>query len=235
MDKLNGGSICYRLLMVVIVLILVNCFYMDQITSLGQLDTKPDIKTFEYTNGTLYYNYQNPIIDFVFKYPSNWQISEFVNMHGSNDKIISFELHDSDLYKDYKNKQTKNYYNYFYSFFPAILNILSYDLNFKNISVKEFAIIKIQDLQSLFSDFKFNLLSNNIKYIGRENIHAWKFEYSIDYPQTWGESFIDKRYGMNIWILKGDQVYEIEYIANEEGYFKNLGEVTKLIDSIRFR
>ena len=235
MDKLNGGSICYRLLMVVIILVLVSCFYMNQITSLGQLDTKPDIKTFEYTNGRLYYNYENPIIEFVFKYPSNWQISEFVNMHGSNDKIISFELLDFDLYKDYKNKQTKNYYNYFYSYFPAILNILSYDLNFKNISVKEFAIIKIQDLQSLFSDIKFNHISNNIKYIGRENIPAWKFEYSIGNPQTWGESFKDKRYGMNIWILKGDKIYEIEYIANEEGYFKNLGEVTKLIDSIRFR
>ena len=38
-----------------------------------------------------------------------------------------------------------------------------------------------------------------------------------------------------MWILRGDKVYEIEYIANSEGYFKNLREVTKLIDSIRFR
>ncbi|HJS63724.1 MAG TPA: hypothetical protein VJ767_02565 [Nitrososphaeraceae archaeon] len=208
---------------------------MDQITSLGQLDTKPDIKTFEYTNGTLYYNYQNPRIDIVFKYPSNWQISEFVNIHGSNDKIISLELHDFDQYKDYKNKHTKNYDNYFYSYFPPILNILSYDLNFNNISLQEFAKIKIQDLDILFSDFKFNYVSSNMKYIGRENIPAWKFEYSVGDSRNLCEPFKDKRYGMNIWILNGDRVYEIEYIADEEGYFKNLREVTMLIDSIRFR
>jgi len=235
MDKLNGSSICYRLLIIAIISILVKCFYLNQITSLGQLDTKPDIRTFEYTNGTLYYNYENPRIDFVFKYPSNWQISEFVNMHGSNDKIISLQLHDSDLHQDYKNRHSKYDYNYFYSYFPPILSILSYDLNLNNISLKEYAKIKIQDLEILFSDFKFNYVSNNMKYIERENIPAWEFQYSIGDPRNSSEPFKDKRYGMNIWILNGDRVYEIEYIANEEGYFKNLGEVTKLIDSIRFR
>ena len=234
MDKLNGSGISYRLLIIAIILIPVNCFYLNQITSLGQLDTKPDIRTFKYTNGTLYYNYENPRIDFVFKYPSNWQISEFINIFPSSDKIISLELHDSDLYEDYKHKNSKNYYNYFYPYFPPILNILSYDLNLNNISLKEFAKIKIQDLEILFSDLKFNYVDNNMKYIGRENIPAWTFEYSINEHRNSSESFKDKRYGMNIWVLKGDKVYEIEYIANEEGYFKNLGEVTKLIDSIRF-
>ena len=108
-------------------------------------------------------------------------------------------------------------------------------MKFQNVSIEEFAKIKNEDLRNLFTDFKINLITNNIKYIGRENIPAWKFEYSIEDAYTSNESPKDKRNGLNIWILRGDKVYEIEYIANSEGYFKNLREVTKLIDSIRFR
>ena len=67
-----------------------------------------------------------------------------------------------------------------------------------------------------------------------ENIPAWKFEYSIEGAYTSNESSTDKRNGLNIWILRSDKVYEIEYITNSEEYFKNLNKVTKLIDSIRF-
>lgn len=233
--NLDGSNICYILLIIATVLMLVNSFNMDQIISSGQLDIKHEMRSFEYSNGTIYYNYENSRIDFVFKYPANWQISEFNDVIASNDQVISFKLDDSEIYKGDKDKHSTNYFNYFYSYFPSTLSILSYDLNFNNISIEEFARIKVQDLQILFSDFNFTCISNNIKYIGRENIPAWKFEYSIESSHTLSESFKDKRYGQNIWILKGNKVYEIEYIANAETYLKNIDEVTKLIDSIRFR
>jgi hypothetical protein len=228
------GIMYYQFLIITTELIIINSFYINQNISFEQIDIKPDIKSSEYLNGKLYYDYINQKIDFDFKYPSNWRLLEFINLFPSNDKVVFFELKDSKLYNEYKNKQIKNYFNNFYSYFPPTLSILSYDVKFNNISIQEFAKIKIEDLQILFSDFKLSQISNNIKYIGRENIPAWKFEYSIEDFQTSSELFKDKRNGMNIWILRGDKVYEIEYIANEEGYYKDLEEVTQLIDSIRF-
>ena len=238
------GRMCYQLLIIIIGLILLVCFYMNQDISYEQLDINPEIKIFDYSNGTLYYTYESPQIDIVFKYPSNWKLLEFIDQFPphdkviqfpSHDKVISFELKDSEPYNQPKNKQIKNYFNDFYPYFPPLLSISSYDLEFQNGSIKEFAKIKNEDLRNLFSDFKITLITNNIKYIGRENIPAWKFEYSIEDAYTSNESSKDKRNGLNIWILRGDKVYEIEYIANSEGYFKNHREVTELIDSIRFR
>ena len=54
-------------------------FLYESNISYEQLDMNPEIKTFKYSNGTLYYNYENPRIEIVFKYPSNWKILEFIN------------------------------------------------------------------------------------------------------------------------------------------------------------
>jgi hypothetical protein len=232
----------YQLLIILLGLLLLISFSMDQNVSFEQLDINPETKSFEYSNRTLYYIYDNSQIDFVFKYPANWKLLEFIDQFSSHDKVIlshdkviSFELKESQPYNHPKNKQIKNLFNGFYPYFPPFLSISSYDLKFKNISIKEFAEIKNEDLRNLFSDFNINLITNVIKYIGRENIPAWKLEYSIEDAYTSNESSNDKRNALNIWILRGDKVYEIEYIANSEEYFKNLNEVTKLIDSIRFR
>jgi len=232
----------YQLLIILLGLLLLICFSMDKNVSFEQLDINPKIKSFEYSKGTLYYIYYNSQIDFVFKYPANWKLLEFIDQFSfhdkvilSHDKVISFELKESQPYNHLKNKQIKNLSNFFYPSLPTFLSISSYDLKFKNISIEEFAKIKKEDLLNLFSDFKINLITNNIKYIGMENIPAWKFEYSIEDAYTSNESSTNKQNGLNIWILRGDKVYEIEYIANSEEYFKNLYEVTKLIDSIRFR
>lgn len=228
------GRMCYHLLITLIGLILLISFYMNQKISYEQLDINPETKNFEYLNGTLYYTYENPQIEFVFKYPSNWKLLEFIDKSGSDNNVISFELKDSQPYNQFKNKQIKKYFNNFYSYFPLFLSISSYDLKFKNVLIEEFAKIKKENLLNLFSDFKINIITNK-KFIGMENIYAWMFEYSIEYPYTLNESFKDKRNGLNIWILRDDRVYEIEYIANSEEYFKNLKEVTKLINFIRFR
>ena len=227
--------IYYQFLIILLDFLLLISFSMDQNVSFEQLDIKPETKSFEYSNGTLYYIYDNSQIEFIFKYPDNWKLLEFIDQFSSHNKVISFELKESQPYNHPKNKQSNNLFNGFYPYFPPFLSISSYDLKFKNISIKEFANIKNQDLRNLFSYFKINLITNAIEYIGKENIPAWKFEYSIEDTYTSNESSNDKRNALNIWILRGDKVYEIEYIANSEEYFKNLNEVTKLIDSIRFR
>lgn len=228
--------IYYQLLAIpLLCLILLISFYSNQDVSYEQLDINPETKNFEYSDGTLYYIYDNPQIDFVFKYPSTWELLEFIDQFVSYDKVISFELKDFQPYNQSKNKQIKNYFNDFYPYFPSFLSISSYELKFRNVLLEEFAKIKNEDLRHIFSDLKINLITNSIKYIGRENIPAWKLEYSIENAYTLNVSSNDKRNGLNMWILRGDKVYEIEYIANSEVYFKHLNEVTKLIDSIRFR
>ena len=228
------GRMCYQLLIILIGLLFLISFYMYQDISYEQLDINPETKNFEYSNGTLYYTYENSQIDLVFKYPSNWKLLEFIDQFLSYDKVISFELKDSEPYNQPKNKQLKNYFNDLYPDFPPLLSITLYDLKFKNVLIEEFAKIKNEDLRNLFTDFKINLITNKLKYVGMENIPSWKFEYAIEDAYTSNKLYKDKRYGLKIWFLRSDKVYEIEYIANSEGYFKNLKEVTKLIDSIRF-
>jgi hypothetical protein len=92
--------------------------------------------------------------------------------------------------------------------------------------------VKIQDLKNLFLDYNLNILKSEIAYI-KENIPISKLQYSIE-PYFFSESHNDKRITLDILILRGDKVYQIEYIANEEDYFNNLEEVTNFIDSIRF-
>ena len=226
----------YQLLIILLGCISLMSFYINQDISFEQLDIKPETKNFEYSNGTLYYIYENSQIDFVFKYPSNWKLLELIDKFGSDNNVISIELKDSQPYNNHKNRLFSNYFNDFYqAYFPTLFGILSYELMFKNISIQEFAKIKNENLRHLFSDFKINIIANNINYIGRENIPAWKFEYSIENAYTSNELSNDKRNGLNIWILRGEKVYEIEYIANSKVYFKHLNEVTKLINSIRFR
>lgn len=210
-------------------LIIVYLFFLPNL-SYEQLNTKPD-RSMEYVDGIRYYKYENPEIDLFFKYPINWKLFEVINHFSHKDRVISFEIQNSELDDINNSKHTKKNSGSPYSGFPSVVNIWLYESKNKNISITELTKIKIQDLKNLFNDYDFNILKNEIT-APNENIRILILQYSIG-PYFSGKLLKDMRLTLDILIPRGDKVYEIEYIALQEDYSKNLKDVIDFIDSIR--
>ena len=168
------------------------------------------------TNNDNYETYKNPDLRIKLYYPSDWRKFESDGPALSNIKgIVTFEL-----LQEKRQQQT-------IAQEAPIVSIIAEDLHSNNISIDQF--IKIQDdnFRHLFSDFDFKLENKTAVIIGDN--HAGKFEYTIVNPYSDGI-----RNGMVIWIIRGDTVYMISYVAEQVQYSMYLPTVEKLIDSIEF-
>ncbi len=168
------------------------------------------------TNNDNYETYKNPDLKIKLYYPSDWRKFESDGPALSNIKgIVTFEL-----LQEKRQQQT-------IAQEAPIVSIIAEDLHSNNISIDQF--IKIQDdnFRHLFSDFDFKLENKTAVIIGDN--HAGKFEYTIVNPYSDGI-----RNGMVIWIIRGDTVYMISYVAEQVQYSMYLPIVEKLIDSIEF-
>jgi hypothetical protein len=168
------------------------------------------------TNNDNYETYKNPDLKIKLYYPSVWRKFESDGPALSNIKgIVTFEL-----LQEKRQQQT-------IAQEAPIVSIIAEDLHSNNISIDQF--IKIQDdnFRHLFSDFDFKLENKTAVIIGDN--HAGKFEYTIVNPYSDGI-----RNGMVIWIIRGDTVYMISYVAEQVQYSMYLPIVEKLIDSIEF-
>ncbi|HEX2068528.1 MAG TPA: hypothetical protein VHF08_07470, partial [Nitrososphaeraceae archaeon] len=96
-----------------------------------------------------------------------------------------------------------------------------------NITLDQFTKIQYDNFRYLFSDFDFKLENKTAVIVGDNR--AGKFEYSIVNPYSDGI-----RNGMIIWIIRGDTVYMISYVAEQVQYSMYLPTIEKLIDSIEF-
>ena len=110
-----------------------------------------------------------------------------------------------------------------------LISIVFSDLPFHNITLSEYAKIRILDFKMLFSDLGFHVIRSNQSNGSIDGLKNWIFEYSFSIDQR-----VD-RYGMEIWMLRGYKVYEISYIADGYAeYMNNLDQVKNLTDSITF-
>jgi hypothetical protein len=165
------------------------------------------------TNNDNYETYKNPDLKIKLYYPSDWRKFESDGPALSNIKgIVTFEL-----LQEKRQQQT-------IAQEAPIVSIIAEDLHSNNISIDQ--LIKIQDdnFRHLFSDFDFKLENKTAVIIGDN--HAGKFEYTIVNPYSDGI-----RNGMVIWIIRGDTVYMISYVAEQVQYSMYLPTVEKLIDS----
>jgi len=168
------------------------------------------------TNNDNYETYKNAHLKIKLYYPSDWKKFESDGPALSNIKgIVTFEL-----LQEKRQEQT-------IAQEAPIVSIIAEDLPSNNITIDQF--IKIQDdnFRHLFADFDFKLENKTAVIIGDN--HAGKFEYTIVNPYSDGI-----RNGMVIWIIRGDTVYMISYVAEQVQYSMYLPIVEKLIDSIEF-
>jgi hypothetical protein len=168
------------------------------------------------TNNDNYETYKNPNLKIKLYYPSDWRKFESNGPALSNIKgIVTFELPQEKTQQQTIAQEA------------PIVSIIAEDLPSNNITLDQF--IKIQDdnFRQLFSDFDFKLENKTAVIIGDNR--AGKFEYTIVNPYSDGI-----RNGMVIWIIRGDTVYMISYVAEQVQYSMYLPTVEKLIDSIEF-
>lgn len=168
------------------------------------------------TNNDNYETYKNPNLKIKLYYPSDWRKFESDGPALSNIKgIVTFELQQEKTQQQTIAQEA------------PIVSIIAEDLPYNNITLDQF--IKIQDdnFRQLFSDFDFKLENKTAVIIGDNR--AGKFEYTIVNPYSDGI-----RNGMVIWIIRGDTVYMISYVAEQVQYSMYLPTVEKLIDSIEF-
>jgi hypothetical protein len=160
-----------------------------------------------------------------FEYPSTWKMFEAGLAPGTIKDflgVISLDIlngtnedeDDSGSYSGLEN--------------PAITIICS-KTPFHNITLDEYAKIRTLDFITLFSDLDLNIIRSNQSDGEIDGIKYWIFEYSFSIDDR------VNRYGMEIWMLRGDKVYEISYIAySYPEYDKNLNEIRNLVNSIYF-
>lgn len=168
------------------------------------------------TSNDNYETYKNPHLKIKLYYHTDWRKFESDGPALSNIKgIVTFEL-----LQEKRQEQT-------IAQEAPIVSIIAEDLPSDNITIDQF--IKIQDdnFRHLFSDFNFKLENKTAVIIGDN--HAGKFEYTFVNPYS--DGIIN---GMVIWIIRGDTVYMISYVAEQVQYFMYLPTVEKLIDSIEF-
>lgn len=110
-----------------------------------------------------------------------------------------------------------------------VITIIYSKTPFHNVTLDEYAKIRTLDFMMLFSDLDLHIIRSNQSDEEIDGVKYWIFEYSFSIDDR-----VD-RYGMEIWMLRGDKVYEISYIADGYAeYNKNLNEIRNLVNSIYF-
>ncbi len=169
------------------------------------------------TSNDNYEPYKNPNLKIKLYYPSDWKKFESNGPALSNLKgIVTFELPQEKRQQQQTIAQE-----------APIVSIIAEDLPSNNITLDQFTKIQYDNFRHLFSDFDFKLENNTAVIVGDNR--AGKFEYSIVNPYSDGI-----RNGMIIWIIRGDTVYMISYVAEQVQYSMYLPTIEKLIDSIEF-
>ena len=169
------------------------------------------------TNNDNYELYKNPNLNIKLYYPSDWEKFESDGPALSNLKgIVTFELPQEKRQQQQTIAQE-----------APIVSIIAEDLPSNNITLDQFIKIQHDNFRYLFSDFDFKLENKTAVIVGDNR--AGKFEYTIVNPYSDGI-----RSGMIIWIIRGDTVYMISYVAEQVQYSMYLPTIEKLIDSIEF-
>jgi len=158
-----------------------------------------------------------------FEYPSTWNVFETELAPGilrdflgviSLDILNGTNVDDRSSYSGLEN---------------PVINIIFSKSPFHNVTLEEYAKIRTEDFRILFSDLGLHIMRNNQSHGEIDGIKYWIFEYSFSIDDR------ADRYGMELWMLRGNKVYEISYIADGYAeYNKNLNEIESLINSMYF-
>jgi hypothetical protein len=177
---------------------------------------------FQASNYNDHESYANSRLKFKFEYPSDWEIQELDAGALSNMKGLVSLVPPKDIRELQAGDVVET---------PTI-SIIAERIRFQNITVDELSRLQSDNIRYMFSDFDFNF--ENTTEIAIGNNTAIKSVYSVVDPFTTNGDSPGIKNGMDIWTIRGDTVYSISYLGEQDQYFRYLPDVQSIINSFKF-
>ena len=162
-------------------------------------------------------SYANSRLEFKFEYPSDWEILELDAPALSNLKGLVSLVPPKDRHELQAGDVVET---------PTI-SIIAERVGFRNITIDELSRLQSDNIRYMFSDFDFKF--ENTTEISIGNNTAIKSVYTVVDPFATGI-----KTGMDIWTIRGDTVYTISYLGEQDQYFRYLPEVQSIVNSFKF-
>ena len=169
-----------------------------------------------------YESYVNLRLKFKFEYPSDWEIQELDAPALSNLKGLVSLVPPKDIQELQAGDVVET---------PTI-SIIAERIRFPNVTIDELSRLQSDNIRYMFSDFDFNFENKTEIVIG--NNTAIKSVYTVVDPFATNGDIPGIKNGMDIWTIRGDSVYTISYLGEQNQYFRYLPEVQSIINSLKF-
>jgi hypothetical protein len=178
--------------------------------------------TFQTSNYRDHESYANSRLKFKFEYPSDWEIQELDAGALSNLKGLVSLVPPKDRHELQAGDVVET---------PTI-SIIAERIRFQNITIDELSRLQSDNIRYMFSDFDFNF--ENMTEIAIGNNTGIKSVYTVVDPFTTNGDSPGIKNGMDIWTIRGDSVYTLSYLGEQDQYFRYLPEVQSIINSFKF-
>ena len=169
-----------------------------------------------------YESYVNLRLKFKFEYPSDWEIQELDAGALSNLKGLVSLVPPKDIQELQAGDVVET---------PTI-SIIAERIGFRNITLDELSRLQSDNIRYMFSDFDFNFENTTEIVIGNDT--AIKGVYTVVDPIITSGDSPGIKNGMDIWTIRGETVYTISYLGEQDQYFRYLPEVQTILKSFRF-
>jgi PsbP-like protein len=177
---------------------------------------------FQTSNYRDHESYATSRLEFKFEYPSDWEIQELDAPALSNLKGLVSLVPPKDIHELQAGEVVET---------PTI-SITAERIRFRNITIDELSRLQSDNVRHMFSDFDFNF--ENTTEIAIGNNTAIKSVYTVVDPFTTNGDSPGIINGMDIWTIRGDTLYIISYLGEQDQYFRYLPEVQSIINSFKF-
>ena len=179
---------------------------------------------FQTSNYRDHESYANSRLEFKFEYPSDWEIQELDAPALSNLKGLVSLVPPKDIHELQAGDVVET---------PTI-SITAERIRFQNITIDELSRLQSDNIRYMFSDFDFNF--ENTTEIAIGNNTAIKSVYTVVDPSTiyHDSESTGIKYGMEILTIRGNTLYTLSYLGEQDQYFRYLPEVQSIINSLRF-
>lgn len=167
-----------------------------------------------------------------FEYPSTWNKLEAGIAPGTiNDfrGVIALDILNDTAKRSYVDQEGGGELHGYSGLASPILTITYSELPSHTLTLSDYAKSRVDDFRILFSDLNLRIVMNDHSRIDIDGNAYWILEYVFSIGDD-----VD-RYGMSLWLIRGERIYEISYIADGyDEYRDSLIEIKYLIRTLYF-
>jgi hypothetical protein len=164
-----------------------------------------------------------------FEYPSTWnKLEAAIAPDTINDfrGVIALDILNDTAKRSYVDQEGEgDLHSYSSGLASPILTITYSELPSHTLTLSDYAKSRVDDFRILFMDLNLRILKNDHSRNDIDDNAYWILEYVFSIDDD-----VD-RYGMSLWLIRGESVYEISYLA--DGYDEYRGSLIEIKNLIR--